>query len=62
MNIKDDMHIKEYINILLRRKWLVISFFVITVVTVTVATFIQKKVYRASATVIVDVESPDILP
>ena len=61
MSITKDTHIKDYINILLRRKWIVISFFLITVTTVTIATFIQKKTYKASATVIVEVESPNVL-
>ena len=56
-----DIHIKDYINILWRRKWIVISFFFIIVTTVTVATFMQKEIYRASATIIVNLESPDVL-
>ena len=55
------IHINDYIAILRNRRWMVVSFFLITVITVTLASFIQKPVYRASATVIVDVESPDIL-
>lgn len=51
----------DYLNIIRRRKWLVISFFLVTVTLVTVASFMQKKVYRATATVIVDVESPNII-
>jgi len=61
MHLTKDIHIKDYINILLRRKWIVISFFLITVTTVTIAAFLQKKTYKAIATVIVDVESPNIL-
>ncbi|MBU4342662.1 MAG: polysaccharide biosynthesis tyrosine autokinase [Candidatus Omnitrophica bacterium] len=61
MHITKDIHIKDYINILLRRKWIVISFFLITVTTMTIATFLQKKTYKAEATVIVEVESPNVL-
>ncbi|MBU1853003.1 MAG: polysaccharide biosynthesis tyrosine autokinase [Candidatus Omnitrophica bacterium] len=56
-----NIHIKDYISILRNRKWIIISFFLITVTAVTIATFLQKKVYRATATVIVEVESPDVL-
>ncbi|MDP2911540.1 MAG: polysaccharide biosynthesis tyrosine autokinase [Candidatus Omnitrophota bacterium] len=54
-------HVREYLSTLWRRKWIFITFFLITVTVVTTATFMQKNVYRATATVIVDVESPDIL-
>jgi len=56
-----EIHIKDYIAIMWRRKWMLISFFLITITSVTIATFLQKNIYRAASTVIVDVESPDIL-
>lgn len=59
--LSKDIHIKDYLTILRRRKWIAISFFLITVTSVTIATFLQKEVYRATATVIVDAESPDVL-
>ena len=48
------MHLKNSIYILLRRKQIVISFFLITVATVTAATFAQKNIYVAIATVIAE--------
>jgi uncharacterized protein involved in exopolysaccharide biosynthesis len=56
-----DMHVMDYLNILKRQKWIFISFFLITVTAITLTTFMQKKVYRATATIIVDAESPNIL-
>ncbi|MFA4991644.1 MAG: polysaccharide biosynthesis tyrosine autokinase [Candidatus Omnitrophota bacterium] len=53
--------IGDYIAVLKRRKWLVISVLFITVSSVTIATFMQTKIYRATATVIVDAESPEVL-
>lgn len=64
MQINDfnrDVHARDYLSILIRRKWIVISFLFITVTTIIAATFMQKNVYRAIATVIVDAESPDVL-
>ena len=55
------MHVRDYLNILRRRKWITVTFFLITVTAITLATFLQKEVYRATSTVIVDVESPDVL-
>lgn len=61
INENVDMHLRDYFNILRHRKWILISFFLITVTIITLATFIQKLVYRATATVIIDVESPSVL-
>ncbi|MBU1888037.1 MAG: polysaccharide biosynthesis tyrosine autokinase [Candidatus Omnitrophica bacterium] len=57
-----DIHARDYLYILRRRKWIIITFFLITVTAVTLATFLQEEVYRATSTVIVDVEGPpDVL-
>ena len=56
-----DLHIRDYVSILLRRKWMVISFFIITVGLITCITLKQTPIYRASSTIIIDVQSPDIL-
>lgn len=56
-----DLHVRDYIAILLRRKWMIASFFIVTVTLITWMTFKQTPIYRASSTVIVDVASPDIL-
>lgn len=46
---------------LLRKKWTAISFFLITVTAISAATFMQKDVYMAASTVIVDAESKDYI-
>lgn len=65
MNMTDinnsSIHIKDYMAVLRRRKWIFISFFMITVTTITIGTFKQQNVYRATATVIVDSKSPEVL-
>ncbi len=61
INENINMHLRDYLNILRRRKWVAASFFFITVTTVALASFIQKPVYRAAATVIIDIESPSVL-
>jgi capsular exopolysaccharide synthesis family protein len=60
-DINNTMHIKDYLAILWRRKWLLISFFLIIVTTITIGTFKQQKIYRATATVIIDSKSPEVL-
>jgi uncharacterized protein involved in exopolysaccharide biosynthesis len=61
IDIDSIVHIKDYIAILRRRKWVFLSFFLITVTTITIGTFKQHNIYRASATVIIDSRSPEVL-
>lgn len=44
-----------------RRAWAILTFWVITVLVVAVGTWLQTPVYRATATVLIDMESPNVL-
>jgi succinoglycan biosynthesis transport protein ExoP len=44
-------HLRDYLDILIRRKWIVIVFLVSVVVTGTIATFIMKPLYKATTTI-----------
>ena len=43
-------HLRDYLDILIRRKWIVIIFLVSVVITATIATFIMKPLYMATTT------------
>lgn len=55
------IHLVDYLRILKERKWVIITFFMIIVPFVTIGTFYQKSVYRATASLIVETEEPEIL-
>ena len=55
------MHLNDYLKILRGRKWIMIIFFMTIVPFVVVGTFIQKSIYRATSSLIVEMEEPDIL-
>jgi capsular exopolysaccharide synthesis family protein len=52
---------RNYFDILLRRREVVVTFFVTTVLLVLIGSFIMRPVYRATATLLIDIESPNIL-
>ena len=52
---------QNYLRIIQRRRWVIFTFFVATVFTVTIATFLMIPIYRATSTVLIDEESPDAL-
>jgi polysaccharide biosynthesis transport protein len=52
---------RYYLRVLLRRKWLILAFFALTVSAVTVWSLRQPKVYGAAISVIIDVTAPKYL-
>ncbi len=58
---EESVDLQEYLRLLLRRKWIVITFFVVTVLTVTVGSFIMTPIYRATATLLIDVPAADVV-
>ncbi|NIT14526.1 MAG: hypothetical protein GTN99_09885, partial [Candidatus Dadabacteria bacterium] len=57
---EDDINIKEYLDILLRRKWLILACLIISVVIATIKTFTTVPLYRASATIEIKPDIPKI--
>ncbi len=55
-------HLLDYVVVLRKHQWLILTFLVIVVTVATIATFKMKPVYEASARVEVDKESQNVLP
>src|SRR5262252_4579762 len=55
-------HLYDYLLILWKHRWLILSFLLAVVTVVAVATFRQKPVYVASATLEIGRENTNILP
>ncbi|MBI5099492.1 MAG: polysaccharide biosynthesis tyrosine autokinase [Nitrospirae bacterium] len=60
---KEDIqpHLRDYLDILLKRKWIVIAFLVPVVITVTLVSFIMKPLYQSSVTIQLAAEKPTVL-
>jgi len=59
-NIKE-LHVNDYLNVLRRRKGIVVLFFLTTVLVVTLGSFIMTPIYRAKAELFIDLENPNVL-
>ncbi|MGB9513712.1 MAG: polysaccharide biosynthesis tyrosine autokinase, partial [Candidatus Acidiferrum sp.] len=55
-------HLYDYLLILRKHQWLILSFLVAVVTIVTIATFRMKPVYSSSAKIEIDRENTNILP
>ena len=58
---EEEIHLRDYLHIILRRKWIVITFFIAVVTTVTLGTFMMKPQYKATVSIKIDKENPNIL-
>lgn len=58
---EEDVHLRDYLQVILRRKWLVITFFIAVVTTVTLGTFMMKPQYKSTVSIKIDKENPNIL-
>jgi polysaccharide biosynthesis transport protein len=55
-------HLLDYLVVLRKHQWLILTFMVTVVTVVTIATFKMSPVYQAAARVEVDKESQNVLP
>ncbi len=60
-NFEKNIHIKDYFGVIKRRKVLIILFFILVTGIVTAVSFLMSPVYRATVTILIDVESPNVL-
>jgi len=60
--IPREPHLLDYLIVLRKHQWLILTFLLTVVTVVTIATFKMKPVYSASALVEVDKESQNVLP
>src|SRR3972149_828107 len=59
-HIEEEPNLRDYIDVILRRKWIVISCLAISVVTVAVASLLMNRIYKAEATIEIAPENPKI--
>jgi len=56
----DEVNLRDYLDVLIRRKWLVLSFLALVFVSTLVFTLSQPKIYRAEGAIEVAAESPKV--
>lgn len=58
---KKEPHLRDYWHVLYKHRWIVLTCFLVTVITVATATFVQQSIYKATATLQIDKAEPNIL-
>ncbi len=61
-DIKEErIHLRDYVRVVLRPRWIVIVFFNILVTTVTIFSFKATPINQATTQVMIDRENPDVI-
>ena len=58
---QENIHLRDYWQVIMKYRWTIITFFTIIVVTVAITTFKMPPIYRATAQILIDRENPNIL-
>ncbi len=56
-----EVHLRDYWKVILKRRWTILAFFLIVVGTTVVATFTMNPIYRATTTIQINKENPQIV-
>ena len=58
---KQQIDIRDYLRVIMKRRWTVITFLAIIVITVTIHTFTAIPIYEATTRLIIDKENPNVV-
>ena len=58
---EEEIHLRDYARVVLRRKWIIIVSFITLVTLVTFHTFKATPIYQATTQVKIDRENPNVL-
>lgn len=59
---EEEVHLRDYLNVILKRKKIVLAFLISVVVTTLILTFMMTPLYKSTAVVKIDKDTPNVLP
>jgi len=60
-NREEEINIRDYLRVIRKHKWTIITFLAIIVITVTISTFTATPIYEATTRLIIDKENPNVV-
>ncbi len=58
---EEEIHLRDYLAVILKRKWTIIVCFAVLVTTVTIGSFKMEPVYKATCQVLIERENPNVV-
>jgi succinoglycan biosynthesis transport protein ExoP len=59
--VEEEVHMLDYLNVILKRKWIVLIFLISVFVTVAILTSMMTPLYKSTAILKIEKESPNVL-
>ncbi len=59
--VEEEVHLMDYLNVILKRKWIVLIFLISVFVTVAILTSMMTPLYKSTAILKIEKESPNVL-
>jgi len=56
-----EVNLRDYWKVIRKRQWIIIAFFLIVVITTAIGTFTMKPIYRATTTIQINKENPQVV-
>ena len=57
----EEINIKEYLDVILKWRWVVITFFLVVVITVTIHNFLARPEYKSACQITIEKDNPNIV-
>ena len=58
---EEQIDLRDYLRVLIKRRWSIITFFTITVLVVAIHTFTATPIYQASSRIVIEKENPNLV-
>lgn len=60
-HVEEQIDLRDYLRVILKRKWTVITLFVVIVVTVGIHSFTATPIYQATTRLVIEKENPNVV-
>ncbi|MDL1958519.1 MAG: polysaccharide biosynthesis tyrosine autokinase [Deltaproteobacteria bacterium] len=59
--LEEEVHLRDYLRVILKRRWMIATVFLVLVTTVTISNLNKDPVYRATTQILIDKENPNVV-
>ncbi|MEA1991113.1 MAG: polysaccharide biosynthesis tyrosine autokinase [Thermodesulfobacteriota bacterium] len=59
--LEEEVHLRDYLRVILKRRWMIATVFLVLVTTVTISNLNMDPVYQATTQILIDKENPNVV-
>ena len=59
--LEEEVHLRDYLRVILKRRWMIATVFLVLVTTVIISNLNMDPVYRATTQILIDKENPNVV-